>query len=138
MSDATQRWRAISSFSGPEESPGFTLWRDFMRWQRLLNIELRPFGLTQPQFAILSVCGWLTRDGRDVSQQDVADYLRLDRMHVSQITKRLEEYGLIIRIVPADDLRTKHIKLTETGEELLFQALPQVEAFDKKFFNGSQ
>lgn len=135
MSDAPWRWHAISSFSGPEESPGFTLWRDFMRWQRMLNVQLRPFGLTQPQFAILSVCGWLTRDGRDVTQQEVVDYLGLDRMHVSQITTRLEADGLITRSPSGADLRAKQITLTAKGRELVVRVLPLVEAFDGAFFN---
>jgi len=127
-------WQSASAFDGPGESPGFTLWRDFMRWQRGLNAKLRPHGLTQPQFAILAVCGWLGRDGRHTTQQDVATFLGLDRMLVSQIASRLERQGLIDRQVSSGDQRAKCITLTRQGTTVLERALPVVESFDAAFF----
>ncbi len=127
-------WRAASAFAEPRESPGFNLWHGFMRWQRGLNSRLRPLGLTQPQFAILAVCGWLGRDGQDATQQDIASFLDLDRMLISQIATRLERQGLIERSAFAGDLRAKRITLTPMGCDVLVQALPVVEAFDREFF----
>lgn len=105
-----------------------------MRWQRELNNRLRPLGLTQPQFAILAVCGWLTRNAQEVTQQEVADFLELDRMHISQILTRLEQNGLIERLATTTDLRTKQIRLTTVGDGLLVRAMPIVEEFDRTFF----
>ncbi|MCA3513405.1 MAG: MarR family transcriptional regulator [Rhodobacter sp.] len=105
-----------------------------MRWQRGLNAKLRPHGLTQPQFAILAVCGWLGRDGRHTTQQDVATFLGLDRMLVSQIASRLERQGLIDRQVSSGDQRAKCITLTRQGTTVLERALPVVESFDAAFF----
>lgn len=105
-----------------------------MRWQRGLNAALRPLGLTQPQFAILAVCGWMTQDGQDITQQGVADFVGLDRMHVSQVAKRLEEYGLIERHAARTDQRAKIIRLTKKGQELLNRAMPLVEQFDRAYF----
>lgn len=124
-----------SALSEPNLSPGFIFWRDFMRWQRGLNAQLRPFDLTQPQFAVLAVCAWLTRDGATVTQQAMVDFMGMDRMHISQITSRLEKSGLIERKIAATDLRTKHVSLTAKGQNLLGRAMPVVEAFDKAFFS---
>lgn len=105
-----------------------------MRWQRELNNRLRPLGLTQPQFAILAIIGWLTRNDHKVSQQDIADYLGLDRMHISQISRRLEQNGWIERQIATTDLRSRQITLTLEGKALLAQAVPLVEEFDMTFF----
>lgn len=134
MSEGLRNWASISGFAGPSESPGFVLWRDFMRWQRELNSRLRPLGLTQPQFAILAVCGWLTRDDREVTQQDIAAFLEFDRMHVSQIVTRLEKTGLILRRVAEGDLRAKQVTLSARGQDVLRRAMPIVEEFDRTFF----
>lgn len=123
-----------SDFEGPQDSPGFSLWRNFMRWQRGLNAALRPLGLTQPQYAILAVCGWMTHDGQEVTQQGVADFVGLDRMHVSQVAKRLEEDGLIERHASKFDQRAKKIVLTGKGFDLLAKAMPVVEGFDRMHF----
>ncbi|MFV0490305.1 MAG: MarR family winged helix-turn-helix transcriptional regulator [Pseudorhodobacter sp.] len=134
MAEESGEWRAFSVFPGPEASPGFVLWRNFMRWQRELNARLRPLGLTQPQFAVLAVCGWLTRDGQEITQQGIVDFLGLDRMHISQIATRLEKHSLIERKVTTADLRAKTVLLTPKGKQLLALAMPLVEEFDKAFF----
>jgi MarR family transcriptional regulator, organic hydroperoxide resistance regulator len=128
----TNAW--ASAYAEPNSSPGFMLWRDFMRWQRELNAILRPIGLTQPQFAALAVCGWLTRTSPDVTQQEVIDLLALDRMHVSQLLGRLEKDGLIQRHAASTDQRAKLIGLTSRGRDTLARALPLVETFDRAFF----
>ncbi|WP_229740575.1 MarR family winged helix-turn-helix transcriptional regulator [Gemmobacter megaterium] len=105
-----------------------------MLWQRGLNARLKPFGLTQPQFAILAVCGWLTRDGQDATQRDVIDFLGMDRMHVSQIATRLERDKLIERPTSTADQRSKRVRLTPLGRERLVGAMPVVETYDQQFF----
>ena len=134
MSEEKMDWPSISAFAEPTQSPGFSLWRNFMRWQRGFNSQLKPLGLTQPQFAVLAVCGWMTRDGQGVSQQEVVDFLGMDRMHISQIATRLEQDGLILRQIAPNDSRAKHITLTAEGRSALARAMPLVQAYDKAFF----
>jgi DNA-binding MarR family transcriptional regulator len=110
------------------------LWHEFILWQRGLNARLKPFGLTQPQFAILAVCGWMTREGRAATQRDVVDLIAMDRMHVSQIATRLERDGLIERSASEADQRSKRVRLTPMGHERLTGAMPVVEAYDQEFF----
>lgn len=135
MNDEKLDWSRVSAFSGPSLSPGFTLWHDFMRWQRELNALLRPLELTQPQFAVLAVCAWLSRDGHEVTQHAMVAFLDMDRMHISQIASRLERNGLIEKKIASTDLRAKHVRLTEKGRKLLGQAMPVVEEFDREFFS---
>jgi DNA-binding MarR family transcriptional regulator len=130
-------WPMASAFAGPQASPGFVFWRDFLIWQRGLNEALRPLGLTQPQFALLATIGWLTREDESevcLTQQALADFTGLDRMHVSQIASRLEATGLIARSASTTDRRAKGLTLTPLGGTRLTAALPIVEAHDAFFF----
>lgn len=128
------RWSVVSKYRAPNESPGFRLWQGFMNWQRQLNAYLKQFGLTQPQFAILAVCGWMTRDDRLIVQHDVVSFTGMDRMHISQIVSRLERDGLLERQPSMDDHRSKIVKLTASGSDKLARVLPGVEKFDLEFF----
>ncbi len=132
MSEPPHDWP--SKFTEPRLSPGFVFWRDFMQWQREINEKLRPLGLTQPQFALLAVYGWLKRQRVGVTQQAAADFLGLERMHVSQISQRLERDGFVERRAHMDDARAKTVALTELGHEMLAKALPLVETHDRDFF----
>lgn len=122
-----------SAYRAPDQSPGFRLWRDFLHWQRSLNTVLRPLGLTQPQFAILAVCAWLSRKDGFTTQQQVALLTNMDRMHISQIVSRLERDRLLKRNVGDADNRVKRITLTDAGEVKLRAALPLVEKHDRSF-----
>ena len=128
-----ERWSG-SAYSGPSGSPGFRLWRQFLDWQRQLNALLKPLGLTQPQFAILAVCGWLTRDGEPITQNGIAHFTGMDRMHISQIVARLEKDGLLEKRIDPQDQRANLLSLSEQGRVQLRIAMPVVEAFDQEFF----
>lgn len=130
---ADEKWSG-SAYSGPSGSPGFRLWRQFLDWQRQLNALLKPLGLTQPQFAILAVCGWLTRDGEQITQNGIAHFTGMDRMHISQIVARLEKDGLLEKRIDPQDQRANLLSLSEQGRVQLRIAMPVVEAFDQEFF----
>jgi MarR family transcriptional regulator, organic hydroperoxide resistance regulator len=126
----------LSRFAGPLDSPGFVFWRDFMLWQRELNAVLKPHGLTQPQFAVLACCAWMTRKAEAVSQSRLVEALGLDKMHVSQVVGRLEDSGLLSRQGSAADLRIKELRVSRQGQQLLARCFPLVEAHDAAFFAG--
>lgn len=105
-----------------------------MRWQRELNALLKPYGLTQPQFAVLACCAWMTRGGDAVPQTKLIETLGLDKMHVSQVVGRLEAAGLLLRQSSGDDLRAKQLSVSEKAQELLAMCFPIVEGHDADFF----
>jgi len=125
---------SASRYVRPADSPGFRFWRQFLVWQRGLNEVLRPYGLTQPQFAILAMCGWLCRSAGATSQKRIAAETGLEKMHVSQGMSRLVRAGLVCRVEDGPDGRMKPLMPTAAGWRLLVQTLPVVEAFDDKFF----
>lgn len=127
-------WSSLSVHQFPGDSPGFRFWRDFLSWQRQLNAHLREVDLTQPQFAILAVCAWLTRDRRTVSQQDIASLTGMDRMLISQIVSKLEKKGLLHRRPSDQDGRANSVTISKQGHDRLAKAVPLVETFDLAFF----
>ena len=127
-------WLKNSNVASPWENPGFLLWHRFHDWQRAINAVLRPFGLTQLQFSTLAVTGWLGRNGDTVTQQEISDFARLDRMLDSPVVRKLEDKGLVERVRRPDDRRAVNVSLTAAGEKALTKSLPVVQAADAEFF----
>ena len=111
------------------------MWRNFLAWQRSINAVLRPYGLTQTQFSLLAVIGWLTRSGEAVNQQDIAEFSGMQKMNISRVLTGLESAGLISRSATSQDARAKRIVLTPEGSRKLGETLPLVEAADETFFS---
>lgn len=122
-----------SRFEGPEESPGFLLWQVSTLWRRQIEAVLATLGLTHAQFVILASVGWLTREGNQVSQVELARHCSMDITMTSQILRTLEKKGYIVR--KQRDERSKFPCLTEKGIKTVHQALPLVETVDVEFFS---
>lgn len=129
-------WKKVSPYEGPWESPGFCFWQRFLTWQRQLNNSLKPLGLTHPHFCLLASVGWLTRETPYVSQQEIADFCQMERMHISQISRRLAQSGYLTRQTNPSDKRALNVQLTGTGADLLARALVIVEAENLRFFQS--
>lgn len=130
-------FKDISVHELPEQSPGFLLWQVSTLWRRAIESALKTFDLTHPQFVILAVLGWLTRNGDRVNQAAIGKLAALDPNTVSQIIKGLEKRGIIAREA-GEDGRVKNPILTMEGSELLKGALPAVEKMDGLFFQSLQ
>lgn len=130
--------RLASRYATPASSPGFRLWTRFLQWQRGLNAALLPYGLTQPQFAILAMCGWLCRSSATTNQRDIVTATGMDKMHVSQIISRLVRAKLIERAEEREDARIKPIAPTPVGWRILSETLLVVETFDAQFFANDE
>jgi DNA-binding MarR family transcriptional regulator len=121
--------------AGPDESPGFLLWRVTLRWQRVIAAALRPMGLTHVQFVLLASVWWLASvAGEGPAQRRVADHAGTDPMMTSQVLRTLEGRGLITRELDPDDSRARRLGITSQGAELAKRAISVVEAADGEFF----
>ncbi len=123
----------ISRHAGPEESPGYLLWKVSSLWRRSIEAILRPLGLTHPQFVVLAAIGWFTRERKEVRQVEISRFVGLDPNTTSQVLRSLHTKGLILR--GQADGRSKSPSLTPAGSKLLKQALPAVEKEDHAFFS---
>ena len=121
----------------PEESPGFLLWHVTLRWQREIAAALAPLGLTHVQFVLLAATWWLNERGEDPNQLAVARQAGTDVKMTSEVLRKLEAKGLIVRTVDAADTRARKIKVTERGGELAVRAVTAVEGVDAAFFRAA-
>lgn len=124
----------VSIHSGPEESPGYLLWKVSTLWRRAIEAILRQLGLTHPQFVVLAAIAWLTKDEKGIRQIEIARFAGLDPNTTSQILRSLHAKKLIRR--GQTDGRSKSPSLTATGAALLQKALPAVEKVDSTFFSA--
>ncbi len=132
-------WKKLAGVEKPEESRGFMLWKTSQLWQKEVNKTLQPFDLTMQQLLILAGIGWLTREDHLIATQvDVARFLEIDSMVVSQVLKRLEKKALVERDVHPLDTRAKIVRLTEFGTETFITALPYVHLLEEKFFGENR
>lgn len=127
--------KKLTLYNTPEYSPGFLLWHVSTKWRSHIESVLKSFSLTHPQFVVMASLGWLTQDGKRVTQADIGKMAGLDPNTISQIIKGLEKKGLITRVV-SDDPRAKNPLLTKKGYDILSQALPAVETADNQYFSN--
>jgi len=118
----------------PEQSPGFLLWHVTLRWQRKVTSALAPLDLTHVQFVLLAAAWWLNSRGEDPNQLSLARRAGTDVKMTSEVLRKLEAKGLIVRTVDTADTRAKKLRVTGRGAELAIQAITVVEAADAAFF----
>ena len=118
----------------PQESPGFLLWHVTLRWQRQVTTALAPLGLTHVQFVLLASAWWLNSRGNEPNQLSLARQAGTDVKMTSEVLRKLEAKGLIVRTVDAADTRARRIQVTEPGGELAQVAVTAVEGVDAAFF----
>ena len=121
----------------PEDSPGFLLWHVTLRWQREIAAALAPLGLTHVQFVLLAATWWLNSRGEVPNQLSVARQAGTDVKMTSEVLRKLEAKGLIVRTVDAADTRARRIQATERGGELALAAVAAVEGVDTAFFRAT-
>ena len=122
-----------SAFEGPDESPGYLLWRVSNSWQREQRNALQHLGLTHTQFVVLAVASWF-EEKEALTQIRLSQLTGSDTMTISQVVRVLEKADYLERIPHQKDTRSKVIRVTKAGRELAEQAVQVVEATDKKFF----
>jgi len=120
----------------PEESPGFVLWHVTLRWQREITAALAPLGLTHVQFVLLASAWWLNSRGDEPNQLSLARQAGTDVKMTSEVLRKLEAKGLVVRTVDVADTRAKKIRVTERGGELAMAAVTAVEGVDAAFFRA--
>ena len=80
----------------------------------------RPFGLTSGQFSLLMA---LNRP-QPPRIGDVAHVLAMDRTTLTANLKPLDRRGLVEIVVDAKDRRSRRLRLTDDGRDLLVAAVP--------------
>ena len=123
------------SFKYPDQSPGFLLWQLTNQWQRLQRAALAKINLTHGQFVVLANVLWLSSlPDNIVTQQQVGDHAKIDKMSMSDLVSTLIEKKLLKKFSHKNDKRAYSLVLTKKGHNQVLKAIPIVEGIDKLFF----
>lgn len=122
-------------FDVPEDSPGFLLWQTTVSWQRLIKKALEPFDISHAQFVIMAILLWWHGKDEAVTQIEIVNMSKLDKMTVSKSLKKLVSMDLVVRYENEADSRAKSVQLSESGVTLAKHLVPIVEAVDAEFFS---
>ena len=117
-----------------KDSIGLLFWQSSMLWQRKIKQVLQPYNLTHTQFVILAVIEELSEQEICITQKRISDFSMIDVMTVSSTVRLLEKKALVCRLPHKTDTRANSIFNTEKGQDLLRQAVVEVEGIDKTFF----
>lgn len=82
------------------------------------------FDLTSVQFAALDAIA----QQPNTDQATLAANISFDRATIGGVIDRLEQKGLVQRVVSEQDRRARQLRLTPEGEQLLAASRPVVEA----------
>ena len=111
--------RTFPLVTGPEEEPGFLLWKTTITWKSIVKKVLEPYKITHPQFVILALLLWFYSKRTIATQIHLVRMSKLDKMTVSKSLKDLAQKSLVQRIENLDDSRAKTVYLTSSGISLI-------------------
>ena len=103
--------------SSPARTAVVAVVRGFGMVQKLMEPYFTQFGLTPPQFQLLTVANRLRPI--ELTQRRLARELYVSFPNVTIMLARLEKAGLIERLSNARDRREKFVRLTRRGQALL-------------------
>jgi DNA-binding MarR family transcriptional regulator len=111
----------------PPFKPAFAAWYGLLqvstRLTERISAELEAHtGLSLAWFELVMQLHW-SEDGRQ-RMSDLADALLLSRGGTTRLVARVEEAGLVVRMIPPDDRRATYAVLTPAGHAAAEAALP--------------
>lgn len=90
------------------------------------------FGLSVPEWRVMAVLG----DSGPLTQRELTQRTLMDKVAVNRACKVLEERGLAARTPNAQDGRSHHLELTETGKTMHGQIMPLALEMERRVFTG--
>lgn len=121
-------------FPSPEDKLGYLFWQINMLWVRKVNQSLQTIGLTHTQLITLAATEWLNFKNDRVIQRDLAEKIKVDRMLISKLVSKLVEAELMQKKSSDEDSRVNLLSLTDSGRELLLDAVSIMKNNEKEFF----
>ncbi len=103
--------------ASPARSTVVAVVRAYGMVQRLMATYFAQFGLTPPQFQLLTIANRLRK--QNPTQRRLARELYVSFPNVTMMLDRLEKSGLIVRRMNAHDAREKLVEPTARGRSLL-------------------
>lgn len=93
-----------------------------------LMVMLKPFGITEPQFSVLSM---LYQRGKEAAMNlmEIQTNMVRPMSNVSRLVDRLCQKGYAIRTKSIENTRSKNIGITQKGLDLIMRITPQHQCF---------
>ena len=104
------------------------------KWEKEVGAVLESFETTRTQVEFLLCLVKFTKEGRTITQKDVARALGRAENTASGVFRNLEKKGYIVRSTSDDDQRAKQIVITEKGLCLVEKAISQILLIDERLF----
>ncbi|MGW7278398.1 MarR family winged helix-turn-helix transcriptional regulator [Streptomyces sp. NPDC054844] len=129
-----RQWRAVHPDldTGPMEIIG-RINRCAALLQQAEDAPLRRAGLSRAEFDLL---GALRRTGHELTPGDLARETFSSGAAVTKRLKQLTERGLVERRGDTRDRRVAHVRLTDTGRDLVDGILPEQLAYESAVLSG--
>jgi MarR family transcriptional regulator, lower aerobic nicotinate degradation pathway regulator len=97
------------------QAPGHLVRRSQQIGVAIFFEEFEGYDVTPVQYAALIAI----RDRPGIDQRTLADQIAIDRSTIGTMLKILEERALIVKVTPKQNLRTRQLFITTTGDDLL-------------------
>ncbi|WP_373635109.1 MarR family winged helix-turn-helix transcriptional regulator [Yoonia sp. SS1-5] len=112
-------------------SAGYRLSRISRLIQTRLESQLAEIGLTRMKWCVLASIGL----SKISTSSELADYIGVTRQATSRVLVQMRKEGLIDQVLDALDGRSRLLKLTPKGIDLLNQCVPMVEKNRARFLD---
>jgi DNA-binding MarR family transcriptional regulator len=114
-----------------------TVVRDILKFgaflQRIGDRVLRPFGISQQEYAVLSA---IVREVKPLNQTTIVVDLLVERSNLSKIVSRLAKKGLIEVRPTREDRRLRLLKVSPAGRNLFRRADVALKRWNKEWMKG--
>jgi DNA-binding MarR family transcriptional regulator len=128
-------WESLSlQYDKMGERPWRYLTVVIKKWEKEVGDVLESFETTRAQVEFLMCITKFTKEGRAITQKDVARALGRAENTASGVFRSLEKNGYIVRSASENDQRAKHVAITEKGLRLVEKALSQIALVDERIF----
>ena len=118
-----------------EDNSGFLLWKVSYMWQQeQRRVLLKYHNISQMDYVILSSTYYLTVTEQKITPTILSRHTKIATVSVAQLLKSLEERKLIERYSKEHDGKSRFVRVSELGLDVLKKAIITVEAFDDRFF----
>ena len=114
--------------------PGHLIRRLQQRSTQLFQLAMKQMGydLTSVQFAAMQVL----KENPGLEQAQMAELIAYDRATIGGVIDRLEKQGYVLRVVSPQDRRAREVSLTESGEAVLADVYPVIEALQQDILHN--
>jgi MarR family transcriptional regulator for hemolysin len=115
-----------------QESIGYWIFMASRSWERAIQEELAPLGITHRQFQVLA---WLAYAG-DMTQRDLTERMHVEAPTLAGILDRMERDGWISRQGSVEDRRQKIVRATERANPVWTQIVDCLQRVRERATRG--